>query len=272
MGVNTVNRIAGIPASAAAAGVSVEEIITGSWNPSGTDWRVWWNDFTGPQPVASGNYALGDGTLGLTPTKTGTSSSWTQLPSASIQADRVGIHDLGLGTSSGALVGAETSSADSTLRYGDSRIKIGAAVKIVDLPSATENITFWMGLGNNINGFANLGTAWYLNYASNNTNWLCQNDGTGLNTQDSGLAFDTDWINLEIDIAEDLSSVKFYANGTLYHTETTAANIPPAGTAVSFNVSSRAGAVTQVNHFYLDWMYLAVKPGTARGSIAPWMD
>lgn len=248
---------------------SIVDLTDVNWHPTNTNWKLFWNDFTGVAPPSALNYAIGDGTLGLMAFRAGTSNSWVTAIAA--EADRFGLHDIGLGTSAGALSGVETSGEESSLRYGDARIKLGAAVRLPDVPSGTEDFTFWIGLGDNVHTFSGLGNAWYLEYGVNSTNWICRSDGTALDNFDSGVAFGTSWINLEIDIAADLSSVKFYADGVLKHTETDSTNIPVAGTEVSFNITSRATSVTKVNHFFLDWTYIAIKPENARGSIAPWI-
>ena len=234
-------------------------------NPVDTSWKYWNNDFGGFQPLNAGAYYFGDGTLGLSPFKSGTGSTWTVL--ATPEADRMGVHDIGIGTSAGALVGPETSQSDSTYRWGDGRIKVGAAIKLVDKPTATEDYDFFMGLGNNISTFSSNGGAFYIDPGTSTANWLVRSDNTSVKNTDTGIAFDNNWVNLEIDVAGDLSSVAYYIDGVLAYTETDAAYIPDAGDKFSFNVTGRVSSVTQVNHYYIDWMYMAIKPNNARGAI-----
>jgi len=244
--------------------------VTGlHWNPVSTDWKVMWNDFSGPR--SSGTLGYSGGTIGFNSVIAGSGSTTTPTPTA--YADRYGVLKCGIGSAAGAIAGVESSHSDSTYRFGDGRIKFGAAIKLNDLPAATTaDFDMCVGMGNNVTTFASEACYWYCDVGTNATNWLLYNNGTSTSLVDSTVALATDWVNLEIDVAADLSSVKFYMNGTLYHTETNSANIPAAGTECNFQIAARATAMTATKVFEIDWAYVAIKPTNTRGDITTWVD
>lgn len=248
---------------------TAQEISAKYWNPVNTEWKVMFDDMAAKDNTHDQSY--GGGTIGLTTFKSGTGATMT--PSAIAYTDRFGVNTVKVGTSAGAITGWETW-GDKTYRFGDGRIKFGCAIKILDIPIVTtDDWTLNVGPSDAISTFAGKASQWLLNLSANVTNWNLSNKGTSTNTVDSGIAFGTDWINLEIDIAADLSSVKYYADGVLIYTETTAANIPAAGTQINFNITGRTNTgMTIIKGFECDWVYLAIKPTNTRGNIAPWID
>jgi len=251
-------------------GLTETQVVGKAWNPVSTDWRLYYGDCFGA--IATSTLGYPDGNMGLQFFYTGTGSS--RAHSTSSYANRAGILNLGCGTSAGASASLVSSNYKNTIRYGDARIKVGTAVKIIDLPTATEDYEFFFGLTNNVTHvFATEATGLHLDYGVNTTNWLAHSNGSAATVDvDTGIAFSTNWVNLEVDIAQDLSSIKYYIDGVLAHTETTANNIPAAGSPAGFSIATRTTAATQVNHFEIDWYYMAVKESAARGTITTWID
>ena len=247
-------------------GITNDNIVGSAWNPVSTDWKLYYNDFACDETITARGY--GGGTIGFVTLVTGTGA--VMGASSTIYANRYGAQTLGVGTSAGAITGYELD-GDKAYSYGDARIKFGCAIKLLNLMSGTENYTMHIGAGNAVATFTTKQAQFLMNYSVNTTNILCSSRGTSLNNADSGTAFSTSWVNLEIDIAADLSSIKYYIDGVLVHTESTAANIPASGDAINFQIAGRSATTTIVNKFEVDWAYIAIKPTSTRGSITTWI-
>jgi hypothetical protein len=246
------------------AGGGSGSTVYGFQNPVDTSWKYMFNDLDAKSIVTGSDY--GGGTLALATTFAGTSG--TTGPSTTAYADRYGVATMSNGTSASAY-NRLTTSGDETYRAGDGRIKYGCAMKFIDLPRSGDLMAVLFGFGDATNFAATNHAYFYANYSVNTTNWLCWSKGSGTAiATDTGVAFDTNWVNLEIDMAADLSDIKYYMDGALVHTETTATAIPVAGTGMSTQVIlQNVGARTQVNELEVDWVYTAIKPTNARGAI-----
>ena len=249
-----------------------DEVTAFSWHPGNTDWKLYFNDFAAYRSFnATNNAAYPGGTIGLSTVISGTGRD--QKASATAYADRYGVITNTVGTSAAALAGFQQT-LNNTFRFGDSRVKVGSAIKLIDLPDATEDWSFTFSLGDNSSVSSTNCAAWYIQNGVNATNWVTWNNGASTDYVDSGTAFSTSWAAIEIDIAADLSSVKYYLNGTLEYTETRAAYIPVAGTKCNLSIvgrNSSGATATHANTWELDWAYLAFKPTNSRDTLTTWL-
>ena len=94
-------------------------------------------------------------------------------------------------------------------------------------PDGTDDFVVLMGLANTFGTAAdpNHGTFFKIDRGSNATNWLCchRNGGT-LTEEDSGVAFDTDWVHLKLSWDASSQTTTFQINGSTV--ATVSANAP----------------------------------------------
>lgn len=214
-----------------------------------------------------GSVATGDahGALGLRVLSSGTGAT---VGIGNGVAGRPGILAFGSGSSASSYMIGTT--ADDCVLLGGGDVRIGAAFKFDLAPDATNDYYFYFGLTDDWathtgSDFAGL----VIDRAFNSTNWVARTrdaSGTPVNG-DTGVAFGTDWVNLEVEFAGDGSYIKYYINSVLVYTETT---VFPDSVNMSFSFEQkRVAGSAQSAH--MDWIYFAHKPNTALGSIASWV-
>ena len=243
-------------------------------SPAGTDWIVSMNDWTDNDVIGSGNQAGGFPHFLPDLTHSGTGSTDFQENSTT-DTSIFGVHNFVMGSSTSAFGSLKTDLESMNLGVGTWRV--GNRVRFEAVPvSGAENYYWYTGFNSHANilntsNFAVLG----ISLTDSATNFVVQtHGGSGETVTDTGVAFAAGtWYNLEVELTP--TAVSAWIDGTLVLNASTS-NVPTSATSFAmfpfvyqrvstFNVATRS--------FYLDWSYMAFKPGAARGSIGsggPW--
>lgn len=237
-------------------------VSTPYWHPTDTSWKVYSNEFMNNHANTTEQTA---GTLNLYVVANG--SSHDQL-NEEVPTNRFGVREMSVGDTTGNHIGMSTDVF--ALATGGATIKVGAAVRLPVLADATDDYTFGFGLDDkqtDLGGqYAMIGTS----LSQSATHWVTRTrDGSTEDMNTTGVALNaSNYFNLEVELNAAASEAKFWINGVLVKTST--ANLPSGRINIHMFLD-RTGNATQIVNFHVDWMYLAFKPATARGNIAPWV-
>ena len=205
------------------------------------------------------------GTLGLYNATSGTGSATTSFALTASEQNREGIYQVTSGSTAGAYAGFFTHA--SGIRFGGGEHRIGMAVKLQNVPDATNNFVSIFGCNTNLNSFGTYVCAIVVDRSVSTTNFVSRTTKASITTTtNTGVALDTNWHNMEILVNADNTSVGFYIDGTLVSTHTT--NLPNASLYLQ-NVQYRVAGAARTH--LIDWMYKAFKPTGGRGSIHTWI-
>lgn len=223
-------------------------------NPADVSWKYRREDFN----LQSGNNYYGTlnflgGTIG---------GSFIQHALVTGEERLSGVLDVNGGTNY-ALMGQGTSSN----RFGDGDHRVGAYGKHLNTPDATDDFIWWVGFNLSFNSLGTYNAIILIDRTVSTTNYIARTRRASTDTDiDTGVAIDTNWHTFEVIVNDDLTSITFYIDATLVGTSTT--NLPNASMAVQFMQKFVAGAA---RHFYIDYIYHAFKPATARGTLHTWI-
>lgn len=163
------------------------------------------------------------------------------------EAGAIGVYQAALNATGGAAVTLYTAGAHGTV--GDGELRVWGRFRALNLPDATDNFIYGIGIGSSASFGATHG-AWILfDRSVSALNWLARTRNGGVaTTQDTGVAAVTAHKRFEVIVNADRTSVAFKIGGTTV--ATLATNIPPAATTlyVFFRVERVAGTTNrQVN-------------------------
>jgi hypothetical protein len=243
-------------------------------NPASTEWQVGWTDLTDPQAISSGiEFTMGPFRIEAVLGGTGVTSTHTNTRTSD---NAFGIREFTLPSSAG---GFQTWGTDIESIYkGQGTYRVGARVQYPILPaSGGEDYDHWVAISSNTSTLpATNAVSLGIQLASNATNFVTKtSDGSTSNVTDTGVAFAINtWYNLELEMTS--TAVSAWIDGTKVLDASTT-NVPAANTEMSvqpFN-ARRNGTPSVTRAIYVDWMYIAHKPDSARGTIdsgsgGPW--
>jgi len=233
----------------------------GTENPADATWKYVREDFMT-------NAGLPYGAMNLFSSQTGTSATTTKgTILVADEQNRFGIYLIRSGSSAGSW--AYMANALDMVMPGDADIRYGGGIKIVTVPDATDDFTFFQGLS----GFAHVTSAeecgLMIDRTVSTTNWVARSRKASTSTDtDTGIAITAAYVSLETVINTDATEVKFYVSGVLAATHTT--NIPDGKTMGWCTRMGRvAGAFRDCR---IDWAYFAFKPPSpGRDTIHTWI-
>ena len=239
-----------------------DEVSAAMWNPVSTDWKRCFTHFED-----SANYSPGYGAGGLPLVQSGT-----------VARNPVGAGSTTDGLSFGTVgVTTATTGADGfyTGRYARSITgnvyRIGLRFKHDIATNASDQYKSGVGFDT---AFLNNGTEGVflgVDYSQNTTNYVAMSSDGGTDTvTDTGVAFDTNWHNIEVllDAGAGTPTATYYIDGALVATHTT--NIPNAGALYYQLFTLAIGTMSQSIITYMDWAYLHWKPNAALGVVHTW--
>lgn len=232
-----------------------------SMNPVDTGWKMFFDPLMWQAVVSTDSI----GPLGFKVYNSGASASFA---SGGLASGRVGIFTFGGGSGAGHFTTISTE--DDSVLLGGASYRFSCALKLGVVPDVTNDYIVGVGFSSggatsnfhSSNDYALLGVKRSLNA----TNWVAttRDNGGTADVEDTGVAFDTNWVNLDVIVSA--SDIKYYINGTLVHTES---GVYPDTTNMTpfFGATHVAGAE---QNMMADWYAFGYKPDAALGAIAPW--
>ena len=242
--------------------VTVQTIVDlaaggGIENPVDTNWKIRRNQLD----QGDGNHFWGE--LPLYGAASTGASIAERVPAIGDE-NRVGIVRLTGGTTYASLM---SSVGGISFREGGAQLRMGSAVKVLNVPDATDDYRAWWGYSIDVNSIGSYMSVIGIDYALSTTNYVCWTRRGGTQTTVvTSVAIDTSWHNMEVLINAANTSHTYYIDGVLVATITT--NMPNAGSAAIAFIEQVAGASRA---FDFDWTYLAHKPTSALGVIHTWI-
>lgn len=121
-----------------------------------------------------------------------------------------------------------------------------ARVRMPVAPNGTDDFAVYVGFSDAINNPVGAQCAVLMvDRSVSTTNWIIRTGTTGATTVDTGVAFSTNWTNVEVRKNEDGTSFTFYLDGVLVGTRTT--NLPsgPVGVVVGSRQVAGSGGTNQ---------------------------
>jgi len=238
----------------------------GFQNPADDTWKVFHEEFNDNGQI----YLYGP--MNLFGAKSGTGATIARHDHGGpTDAGRIGMYRHVAGTAAAAYTYHATSMRGNRFYTGGAAFRNGSAVKFSIAPDATNDSLLFLGVSDVLHIIGTNEIGLFVDRTVSTTNWIARTRLNGTSTEtDTGVAFDTSWIALEVLVNEDGTEVTFYINGVLKATHTT--NIPLNKNMTSWNMRTQWVAGSTGIQTFIDWAYYAFKPqGTGRDTIHTWI-
>jgi hypothetical protein len=178
--------------------------------------------------------------------------------------NRVGVLDSNTSTSATGSAGIGSNAVDSVV-FGTREHRISCTLKIPTLSVAAQTFSVTIGFSDNRTSTTPTdGVYFQYTHGASSGNWTAMSyssGGTLTSATDTGVAADTNWHTFDIVVNKDASTARFYIDGVLKATRSTASSdsIPTGSaraTAVSVYILKSVG--TTARSIYVDQLLLEI--------------